>query len=119
MTNDEIAKLLLGPWVAHTGVDYTVVMLPEELTENASIWVHGEHAPELAKRIAVLPELLTALDEIIEGCSTDGRWLDAAGNECDETDEGATWTQYTGEEQDQWILSVADIARRAKAKVEA
>ncbi len=108
-----------GPWVAHTGVDYTVVMLPDELTDNASISVHGEHAPELAKRIAVLPDLVTALNEIIEGCSVDGRWLDASGTECDEDAEGATWMQYTGEEQDQWILSVADIARRAVAKLEA
>lgn len=41
-----------GLWEAHSGQDYTVVMLPGETTDSASISVHGGHAPELAEQIA-------------------------------------------------------------------
>lgn len=37
-----------GRFEAHTGEDYTVVMLPGECTETASIHVYGPMAEELA-----------------------------------------------------------------------
>lgn len=44
-------------WVAHTGLDYTVVMRADENTETAPINVSGAEAPQLAETIA---KLLTA-----------------------------------------------------------
>ena len=56
-----MAKHTQLAWEAHTGLDYTVVMLPGETTDNASIRVYGENAPELAGLIVVAPDLLAAL----------------------------------------------------------
>lgn len=58
-----------------------------------------------------------ALQKILEGSEVTGRWLDSTGSQCDEDDEGAEWHPYDEEEQDNWIASVADMAREALAQI--
>jgi len=55
-----------APWEAHTGEDYTVVMLPDECTDNASIAVYGSNDEANARLIAAAPELLEALKKAEE-----------------------------------------------------
>ena len=54
-------------WEVHQGNDYTVVMLPGECTENASIHVSCGDAAEtekLANLIAAAPGMLEALEAL-------------------------------------------------------
>jgi hypothetical protein len=51
-------------WTVHTGIDYTVVLLPDETTENASIRVYGDDACEVAYLLAAAPQLLEVLIEV-------------------------------------------------------
>jgi hypothetical protein len=65
--SDDDARCFITPatpeaaWKTHNGDDYTVVMLLGEVTDNASVRVFGDKAPEIARMIAALPELLKAL----------------------------------------------------------
>lgn len=52
---------IIPRWVAHTGEDYTVVMLGDEGTDNASIRVFGDEPEELGKLIADALNLMTNL----------------------------------------------------------
>lgn len=61
--------------------------------------------------------MLAALESMVAGSEATGRWLDARGHECSEDEEGATWEEYTEEEQNAWLASVAGIARDAIARV--
>ncbi|WP_234054529.1 MULTISPECIES: hypothetical protein [unclassified Xanthobacter] len=71
------------------------------------------HAVCAANAINTRAPLIEALRAILTGSEASGRWLDPAGAECDQAAPGAEWAPYTGEEQDIWISSVADIAREA------
>lgn len=62
---------------------------------------------------AKVQQSIGLLDSIRVGSSVDGRWLDARGDECEETDPDATFERYTAEEQVLWLSSVAENARRA------
>lgn len=53
------------PWESHIGLDYAVVMLPGETTDDASIRVSRENAPELIPLISTAPELLEALETFV------------------------------------------------------
>jgi hypothetical protein len=68
-----------------------------------------------AAALALFVQLDQRLETLLEGCSATDRWLDARGHECTETDAGAVWTDYTGEEQDAWLESVAGEIRDLKA----
>lgn len=57
-------------WTAHSGLDYTVVMMGDETTDNASIRVFGPVAPQLAETIAAALNLVAnevVLRELVEG----------------------------------------------------
>jgi hypothetical protein len=64
-----------------------------------------------------LIEAVEALVRIAEGSSASGRWLNKLGNECSEEDEGATWEEYTKEEQDDWLEAITRMAHEALAKL--
>lgn len=51
----------LPRWVAHTGLDYTVVMLGDETTDNASLRVFGSNPEELGKLVADALNLMADL----------------------------------------------------------
>jgi hypothetical protein len=55
---------LPAPFEAHSGEDYTVVMLPKETTETASIQLYGKHAHTLATLIAELPLMWTFIQQV-------------------------------------------------------
>lgn len=59
-------KWIKGPWEAHSGEDYTVVMRKGECTEDASIHVFGEDAEKLSRLIASAPMLYEALEESLK-----------------------------------------------------
>lgn len=52
-------------WTAHTGEDYTVVMLDGETTDNASIRVFGEIPEELGETIALVLNALIANPDLV------------------------------------------------------
>lgn len=54
-------------WEGHIGMDYAVVMLPGECTENASIRVSRGRS-EIVPLIVAAPELLEALRGLFEHC---------------------------------------------------
>lgn len=55
-----------------------------------------------------------SLKTIEEGSAVSGRYLDASGAECEEDDEGAIWHEYSREEQDAWLDTVAVHAAAAR-----
>lgn len=59
--------------------------------------------------------LLTALQTIHDGSSHTGLWRDPDGTECDEDDPGASWEEFTQEEQSSWLYSVSETAKDALA----
>jgi hypothetical protein len=104
-----------GPWKV-IGCGYKSRLSDDTGTIAAEV-IGPNHRTD-ARLIAAAPDMLAALKSIVEGCAVTGRWLDEDGNECAEGDEGARWEEYTGEEQDLWVASCADIARAAIAKAE-
>ena len=74
---------------------------------------------ELRKLREAKATAIAELKSILEGSEATGRWLDDTGSECAEEDEGAIWHEYTEEEQNAWLSSVADNARSLLAKLEA
>lgn len=64
------AQRKLLPLEAHIGEDYAVVMLPGEVTDNASIRIYGEDAPRVTAFIVRAcnnhARLIRALDELLE-----------------------------------------------------
>lgn len=54
-----------GPWEAHSGEDYTVVMFPGETTDNASIVICGFRSAADSRLIAQAPALYEALNHQI------------------------------------------------------
>lgn len=61
-------------WVAHTGEDYTVVMLGDETTDNASIRVYGNEPEDLGKLIADALNLMTDLAVAAGKIRPEGDW---------------------------------------------
>lgn len=60
--------------------------------------------------LKALLRAIATLKQIRDGSQNDGRWLDDSGAECDESDPGAKWTEFTQEEQALWLSSVAEDA---------
>lgn len=54
-------KFVTEKWEAHSGEDYTVVMRPNECTENASISIYGEDAEKLSKLVEQSPKMADLL----------------------------------------------------------
>ncbi|MGX9960568.1 hypothetical protein ACW0US_17620 [Xanthomonas euvesicatoria] len=60
-----------------------------------------------------LDRACSLLEEVAKGSEAAGRWLDDQGDECDEDTPGASWHEYSHEEQTGWLLSVAAQAQQA------
>jgi hypothetical protein len=73
---------------------------------------------DVARLLARVSRLETALHAIIAGSEVTGRWLDPRGAECGEDDPGAEWHEYDEDEQGTWLASVAGIAEQALLKDE-
>lgn len=54
-----------------------------------------------------ISKAMMAFATIRNGSDHDGRWLDASGTECEESDPGARWEEFTAEEQGSWLASAA------------
>lgn len=73
---------------------------------------------DVARLLARVSRLETALHVIIAGSEVTGRWLDPHGAECGEDDPGAEWHEYDEDEQGTWLASVVGIAEEALLKDE-
>lgn len=58
--------------------------------------------------------LLRELDGHQEGTAATGRWLDENGEECDESDEGASWYEYDDEENALWMRTMVSMMDRMR-----
>lgn len=60
-------------------------------------------------------KVVEMLDSLIVGTEATGRWLDENGDECDKEDEGAEWTEYEEELQEQWRRTIVEVLRKIKS----
>jgi hypothetical protein len=88
-------------------------VLPDGLCVIADKNDRGRPIKNTPEKVTALADLRSLLESLHGGSEATGRWLDADGTECEEDDEGATWEEYTEEEQRQWLDTVAEDAKRA------
>ena len=117
----------LNQGAIHFQAEKEIEEAEENGDENVDPAATAENPHHYVKRDGLVPKepqsdlvlvLLSALKDIREGAAVSGRWLDANGDECDESADGAEWTEYTAEENEAWLLTCVQIADKAIAQAE-